>query len=245
MADTGHSPEPLTAARLPGGATLAGSQINADWPELPLAIIALEAWLASARSTLPPDRRRASHVVFRCGTVAQVAPGDPEFSGYLDSAYAFPGEHPQHASAALDVMDDNARVWEAQRSLPEPAGKAARQAFALLVAQGYPYPGNASSVRGGKRSGCKFEDAGELLFVFWPALDPRMRVWNLVFGKTDPRGAVDAAGDLRRLDYMFPEVAAVFTADGALWGYREAGGGLWTYRPADGRELQFGPGDRQ
>ena len=226
------------------GTTPAGGQINADWEDLPLGIVGLrEIFLAAERSS-GPAQVECSFVMFRCGTVAQVRPSDLEFSGRPERG--FPEHRPEDASTVSEILVDNARVWEAQRAFPEPAGKVVRQAYGALAAQGYPYPGGPDSNRTAAATGFETEREGELVLVFWPNLDPAQRVCNLAFARpgTDVGSAVAAAGTLRRYDYMFPEVAAVVMPDGTLWAYRTADGGLWTRRPADGRVLQFGPGAR-
>jgi hypothetical protein len=222
------------------GTTPAGGQVNADWGQLREGIACLAVFLAAAA---PPEKASASpssearprewHVVFRCGTVARVAEADAEFMGYEQSGYRFPdhrlegfedlkGEESM-ASTVEAILADNAKVWEAQKAFPGEVGRAARRAYTRLVAQGYPYPG-ASAARSPVFTGLSSAaaDAGPLWMVLWPGLDTKGRMYNLAFASKGER-ACHLGGELRRYDYMFPEVAAVITPELAVWTYGTGG----------------------
>lgn len=211
--------------------TPAGGQRNSDWEHLDGAVRAFALWRARA---MPPGAREAA-VVFRCGTVARVAEGDAEFAGYVGSLYSFPdlGPSPERAAAEAVpyVVADNARVWEAQKNLGGgPLGAevavAVRRAYALALSRGAPYPDAADSECRPINTGIRAVGDLELWTVFWPARFPGGRVLSLSLvpprsGARDAaREAAAAANEHVMLDYMFPEVAAVVTPDGALWAYR-------------------------
>ena len=59
----------------------------------------------------------------------------------------------------------------------------ARQAYAKLVCQGYPYPGGPAADRSQIPTGVVDETAGMLWHVYWPNLDKSGRVFNLAFSK--------------------------------------------------------------
>jgi hypothetical protein len=210
--------------------TPAGSQINSDWAQLGEAIDCMAVFLAGLPLAAGPAE---THVIFRCGTVARVREGDPEFGGYEASEYQFP-EHDLAGrledGAVADIMADNARVWAAQRGFPEPVGRAVRRAYAALVAPGYPYPGGPTADRRVAPTGISSEAEGTLAHVLWPHLDVGGRVYNLAFMRNSLVSAAVAGGDCRRYDYLFPEVAAVFMPDRARWTYHAA---------ADGGPQQF------
>jgi len=189
--------------------TPAGSQINCDWELLNVAIDALVSFLKAVGAEEP-------YVVFRCGTVVRVGDGDVEFKGYKNSDYRFPETDEKHADTVKQIMRDNARVWAVQKSLADASvSLAVRKAFATLVRQGYPWPGP-----GAERWGQQTRPGSPLLLVHWPELDSRGRVFNLGYGP-DSEAQILAAGDLRRQDYMFPEVAAVVLPGErlAVWRY--------------------------
>jgi len=195
--------------------TPAGGQVNADWGQLKEAIDCYAVLLAGA---LTPGNT-ASHVVFRCGTIVRVAGDDPEFGGYAGAKYKFPDHRLEDASTVAEIMADNARVWEAQRVIPGAAGRAIRQAFERLISQGYPYPGGPPADRSPVQTGISSDALGEFWLVYWPNLDEGGHVHNMAFSKKGPLAAACVGGELRRYDYMFPEVAAVFTPDMMAWTY--------------------------
>lgn len=189
--------------------TPAGSQINCDWEYLDVALKELAACLEECQEP---------HVVFRCGTVVRVSDDDEEFKGFKASTYQFPARSEAHTKTIKRIMRDNAGVWSVQKKIKGAAGGAVRRAFATLVKQGYPWPGP-----GAARSVQRAREGSPLHFVYWPELDSRGRVFNLGYGD-DPRDSASLAGDLRRQDYLFPEVAAVILCeDGelAIWHYVE------------------------
>src|SRR5688572_20011088 len=194
--------------------TPAGGQINCDWESLNVAIDALVALLIKTGA-------HDTHVVFRCGTVAQVDDDSAEFKGYDGSTYAFPDCNKMFARTVRLIMEDNCRVYDAQRSLGNAVvSRAIRQGYSALIRQNYPFPGPDA-----RRWGQKTDIAAPLLLVHWPGLDTRSRVFNIALGK-DAELAVSATGDLRRSDYMFPEVAAVIVPKGGskleVWRYSGA-----------------------
>lgn len=219
--DLPHPPTEPTETTKPAemATTPAGGQINADWGQLSQGIMCLTVFLCGTLETTNSAAFEEWHVVFRCGTVVRVADNDPEFPGYTPKSYRFPENTLEDASATEEVMADNKRVWEAQRSLPEPAGKPVRQAYAKMLSQGYPYPGGPTSDRSTRPTGVQTEADGLLWTVFWPGLDRTGKVYNLAFSQQGPGTAVVAGGDLRRYDYMFPEVAAVISKDLKVWTY--------------------------
>jgi hypothetical protein len=197
--------------------TPAGGQINCDWEDLDPAIDGLICFLSKIR---PCD----AHVVFRCGTVARIDDDADEFKGYSRSSYAFPEYDKSFDKTVGLIMADNCRVWEGQKTLGSAnAGRAIRQGYASLIRQGYPYPG-PDAVRWGQKTDALAPNGSPLLLVHWPALDTRGRVFNLALGK-NVELIVNAAGDARRSDFMFPEVAAVIIpVEGKLEVWRYSGG---------------------
>lgn len=189
--------------------TPAGAQLNTNWPDLDDAVAAFVLALGAGAPTL------TSHVVFRCGTVAAVRENDPEFRGYVrehDCVFPLGVASPEIIDA---IRADNRRVWEKQSAIPGAAGAAIRRGYALLMAAGYPFPREEGEWRG-RRTG-----------VHMPATDKEL--WSITRDATDPRvtnllltnrsTGLGAVGDLRRNDYLFPEVAAVITSDSRLWKY--------------------------
>jgi len=204
--------------------TPAGGQINADWGDLGLGVEAFALFVRSG--ALDVEENKDWHVIFRCGTVVRVVSGEPEWGGYSSAAprYEFPEHRVDEKDTVVDIMADNELVWNAQCSLaPPPVGRAVRQAFAKLVGQGYPYPGGPPSDRSPIPSGVVDETVGMLWHVYWPNLDRAGRVFNLAFSKKGAAVAAMLGGELRRYDYMFPEVAAVLTPALALWKYNAEG----------------------
>jgi len=188
--------------------TPAGGQINCDWEFLELAIDELAKFL---KAGCPEP-----HVVFRCGTVVRVADDDEEFKGYKLSTYQFPETDTKYAETVKQIMRDNSRVWAVQKKIAD-VGPPIRRAYATLVRQGYIWPGPSAA-----RWAQKTTPDSQLYLVHWPELDSRSRVFNLGIS-ADGDDAAAAAGDFRRQDYMFPEVAAVILSQkpGALdiWRY--------------------------
>lgn len=204
--------------------TPAGGQINADWGDLGLGVEAFALFVRSG--ALDVEENKDWHVIFRCGTVVRVVSGEPEWGGYSSAAprYEFPEHRVDEKDTVVDIMADNELVWNAQCSLaPPPVGRAVRQAFAKLVGQGYPYPGGPPSDRSPIPSGVVDETVGMLWHVYWPNLDRAGRVFNLAFSMKGAAVAAMLGGELRRYDYMFPEVAAVLTPALALWKYNAEG----------------------
>lgn len=226
---------PRRAPAPPRGTTPAGGQANSDWEHFGAAVDAAAVWAGRYW----PRESNEVIVMFRCGTVARVKDGDPEFGGYESGAYAFPdfgpNAAPDAAATVANVMADNARVWAAQKSITsdDRIARAVRCAYAAVLKPGHPYPGVPTAERlvigtdvvaGGLR----------LETVFWPKLDPGGRVTSLALVPEGMRRAAaarrasDVAGRLRQYDYMFPEVAAVFTPQGRVWAY--AAGGAFVCR---------------
>ncbi len=200
------------------GTTPAGGQINSDWEPLRRGIQCLALFLSTA--TKPSQREW--HVVFRCGTVVRLDGTESEFAGYTPHTYVFPDHRVEDEGVVRDVMDDNRRVWEAQRAIPDPAGTAIRLAYTRLVAQGYPYSGTPQANRSARPTGVETEADGLMWIVYWPGLDCTGRVSNLAFAG-DIKGAVESAGNNRRLDYMYPEAAAVIDHELNVWSYKPGG----------------------
>jgi hypothetical protein len=154
--------------------------------------------------------------------VVRVRLDDPEFAGFTghehDAVFP-PGIAPTEVLEA--IRSDHRHVWEAQRAIPGAAGRAIRQAYAKLIAEGYPFPG-ATAERHGTPVGIRDEATGRGLWVVkWPRFSRRHHVTNLLF--TSHSLGADAAGDLRRNDFLFPEVAAVITGELRLWAYGSDG----------------------
>lgn len=192
--------------------TMAGAQMNTCWPDLERAIAEFVRHLTWVGESAW-DR-----VVFRCGTVVRVRAEDPEFEGFTGQEHAevFPAESAP-AEVLEAIRDDHRLVWEVQRAIPGAAGRAIRRGYAKLLGEGYPFPGPTAERRGAP-IGDHVGDSGRALWlVKWPRFSPGHDVTNLLF--TNPTLGVAAAGDLRRNDFLFPEVAAVIAGDRRLWAY--------------------------
>ena len=221
------------------GALPPQGEVKADWLDLDVGV---EAFMVFIRSgILDASSNTEWHVIFRYGTIARVVDADPEWSGYGSEGplgYKFPTHKPlalgwaqslarasaiaqvEDQSTVADIMADNELVWGAQsRAQPSAVGAAVRRAYAKLIGQGYPYPGDRLSDREPVPSGIVDETLGAHWHVYWPNLDETGRVFNMVFSKTGEGAASVLSGDLRRYDYMFPEVTAVLTPALALWKY--------------------------
>jgi hypothetical protein len=214
--DGGNADDAKADATDGGNLTPAGGQINVSWGESTDAIRCLATFLSNA---VDVDVNDEWHVVFRCGTVVRVSPTDKEFGGFDDGEYEWPEHRSEHTDTVSDVMDDNKLVWSNQRKIPGPAGKAIRQGFAKMIKLGYPYPGGDISDRYGIPTGVEIKPCGMLHIMFWPNLDKTNRVYNVAFSTKGLHVAVDIGGELRRYDYMFPEVAAVFSPRIVAWSY--------------------------
>ena len=197
--------------------TPAGSQINSDWADLQRGIRCFVDYIKANFGVSSKDW----YVMFRCGTIARVALTDHEFKGYLGSEYVFP-EHPEnHKETVASIMADNQHVWEVQRAIPGPVGAAIRRGYGLMIAQGYPYPGTQQAGRTPIEVGRGTQPGEVFWVVYWPNQIDEQLVYNLAFATSTegPTAAAARAGDLRRYDFMFPEVAAVVTPDLKVWTY--------------------------
>ena len=225
------------------GALPPQGEVKADWLDLDVGVEAFTVFIRSG--TLDASSNTEWHVIFRYGTIARVVDADPEWSGYGSVGplgYKFPTHTPlalgwaqslarasalsgslaqvEDQSTVANIMADNELVWAAQsRALPPAVGAAVRRAYAKLIGHGYPYPGDSLSDRDPVPSGIVDETLGAHWHVYWPNLDETGRVFNMVFSKTGGGTASVLSGDLRRYDYMFPEVTAVLTPALALWKY--------------------------
>ncbi len=196
--------------------TPAGSQINSNWIDLERGAREFGSFCALVYS-----QDDTTFAIFRCGTVVAVRPEDrKEFTGYSADTYQFPFSPEADAKIVKRIMVDNRAVWDAQRRTgPAEISRAMRIAYGKMISDGYVYPGTARS----GRSAIQLWDSpkGDFLWqVYWPEL--QKDVYNIVYG-ADRDSALRAAGDLRRYDYMFPEVAAVITRGGAVWTYDAKG----------------------
>lgn len=215
---TGADPnDPTAQAKQTCNLTPAGAKIRTEWVDRDAAIRGLEEFLGQ----IPPLKNKKCHVVFRGGTVVRVDDSDPEFSGFEPHTYRFPEHRAPNKEFIAECMHDNELVWCRQKNLPGDVGKVVRQGFARALAPGYPLPGCDISDRTCVPTLVKRGDE-RLWLVFWPALDRTLLVFNLVFAKAHANG-VALAGELRRFDFMFPEVAAVFMSERERWGYDSTG----------------------
>jgi hypothetical protein len=214
--------------------TPAGSQINSDWEHLKLGIDCFFAFLANLGED-KWDQRRDYHVMFRCGTVARFNAFAEEFVGYTDENHEFPApvEKISDRLAVDNIKSDNRRVWKTQKKIPGEVGLAIRRAYHEMIMQGYPYPGeNATRKIFPTGLGVKAPTPLSMAMVTWPGLDRLNRVFNLAFySPGDPQlaamqKAATEGGNLRRYDFMFPEVAAVYmpptkTTSLKVWAYND------------------------
>jgi hypothetical protein len=213
------------------GLTPAGGQINSDWADLCDALVGLTLFLDDVAAAAETSGLKMTdwHVVFRCGTMVRIFATDPEFPGYDASNYRFPGSEcdADQKETVKAIMADNVKVWENQKVIPGVGiGKAVRQAYAKMLGQGYPYPGGPAADRSAVPTGIEIinadtsnkKDTDPLWFVLWPNLDALGHVYNLAFAPV-AMTACALGGTLRRYDYMFPEVAAVFTPERVMWAY--------------------------
>jgi hypothetical protein len=216
--------------------TPAGCNENVNWASFRDAVAGLFVFLNGI-----PTEHIPWHVVFRCGTVVAFnSLAEAEFAGYdagdsaQTPAYVFPEHRVADARVVSRIMDDNRRAWEAQRELPGDVGHAIRIGYAKLVKQGYPYPGGPRADRTPIDSGVALEakqpgdSMRRLWFITWPNLSDgagwdSLKIFNLALSEHGAEVAVVEGGDLRRYDYMFPEVGAVITPENALWTYSPSG----------------------
>lgn len=223
-----EDPDAGTDADTTPGRTPAGAQMNSEWNHLREGVGALCVFLHPL-----PLQEIGWHVIFRCGTVANVlrpfirpsgertAPNDTEFAGYDTPLYDFPDDDAQDDGATVDkILEDNRKVWESQRKIPGDAGRAVRCAYQRLIEQGYPYGGTPEADRSPVDTGILIEPAGRFWIVNWRNLGVGQPapVFNICFSAKAALAA-GVAGDLRRSDYMFPEVAAAIAPDHTLWMY--------------------------
>jgi hypothetical protein len=201
--------------------TPAGSQINSEWPMLKNARrflkLLLDDVIGQAGAPLPDW-----HAVFRCGTVVRVTGADSEFKGYESKSYKFPSNNFENNYAAVDlIMNDNAKVWDAQRVLPNPAGAVIRRAYAKMLSQGCVYAGDSLYSYKLTSSGMTATNGETLYFMHWPRFDSTGgKVFNLAFLKTTKEGH---GVSLRQYDYMFPEVAFLISPAAVVWEYGSDG----------------------
>jgi hypothetical protein len=236
-----------TSAGAPVGDLPPQGEVKADWLDLDVGVEAFTVFIRSG--ILDASSNTEWHVIFRYGTIARVVDADPEWAGYGSAGslgYKFPTHTPLARASALegplaqvedqstvaDIMADNELVWGTQsRAQPSAVGAAVRRAYAKLIGQGYPYPGDRLSDREPVPSGLVDETLGAHWHVYWPNLDETGQVFNMVFSKTGEGAASVLSGDLRRYDYMFPEVTAVLTPAFALWKYDADGVFVEAQRP--------------
>lgn len=196
--------------------TPAGGESFFEWRDLGKAKAELFT-APPANSNLP---RWA--VMFRGGTVFRVAEADPAFKDFRAN-HDLPDHRFDGEMTAEQVHANNQKVWRAQQAFPGKVGRAVRQAYHRLITAGYPYPGTVRADR------CIENIKDGSWLVQWPSLDGEAAAWailafNLVViaagGKT---GASTMGAELRRYDYLFPEVASVVTPQGELWEYNSEG----------------------
>jgi hypothetical protein len=207
--------------------TPAGGKEHYNWALLQDAIAGLYVFLKGI-----PASAEFWHVIFRCGTVVRLrALSGDEFVGYdhPESSYIFPTTEEENDEVIDRILEDNRRIWETQSKIPGDVGKAIRIGYAPLIARGYPYPGGAAADRSVVDTGIEVKDkptARRLWFVLWPGLDgggEEPMMFNLALTEKGGASAAASGGDLRRYDFMFPEVGAVITPDHVLWMYSPAG----------------------
>ena len=174
--------------------------------------------------------------VFDFGTLVITGENDDEFQGYTESNYEFPGHRivsagggvactgtPVQAAEIARETGANAAVWDEQKKREGATGRVARQAYAKLIKSGYPYPGGGGSDR--RTAGVLH---GKLCAVHWALDRDNDGVFSTAFHSPGAGAAGDPsiiAGDLRRLDFMFPRVAAVHTAKDGWIALNDAPGG--------------------
>ena len=159
------------------------------------------------------DKYGEWHAIFKGGTVAKIDPVQnvPEFQGYTDSYREGYPVHRVSSDALGDLLQANVDVWNRQKDkLDGDKGKALRIAYSMLISDGYPYPGGEGSDRIPIPITDPSMNPEPICMVIWSHRDPYLH--NIVKGNVNV--AVGLSADLRRYDFMMPEVYAIINPTG-------------------------------
>lgn len=155
-------------------------------------------------------------VVFSLGTVVTLPlAAPPSFKGYTPENYDFPAHRIDHSGGEKEIMNRNDQIWELQRTLGGSAGISLRQAYHLLVSDGYPYAGSEESDRGARLVGSS-ADGSSMYEVNWSARSPSIvgRVHFENWETSSTGVAIVIGGECRRYDYIGPMAVAVISPGG-------------------------------
>jgi hypothetical protein len=155
------------------------------------------------------DAFNSYHVIFSMGTIVRIDrdESNTEFIGYTGE---YVEDYPIYRiSIDLDeIIADNIAVWESQKDVPV-YGRFIRSGYHSLISNGY-----VTATTDKVPVPCQDPSAHDdiLWNVLWPELSPN--VTNLVISSSDdPVSAAVIGAELRRYDYMFPNVRALITPD--------------------------------
>jgi hypothetical protein len=175
---------------------------------------AIERFIWFLQDISVKDISNTYHIVFGCGTVVRVLLNDKEFKGYDGSFMEeWPLERIKDDAATIDeIFSDCKTEWYIQSRILDEidanASKAIRCAYETFIKDGFPLPGQSSA------RVCvpmELSDQTELLWgIIWEKRN--YKVYNLIIGSDENiQQMTNTAGELRRLDFMFPSVYAVIT----------------------------------
>jgi hypothetical protein len=160
-------------------------------------------------------------VMFSQGTIIVVSDDDGEFDSFngYGAAYTRVLEDAINSKFVVEeIVQNNQKVFEEQRAYyaNTPFATIAERAYSTLINAGYPIPGGELSDR--IIAPIKLPSGESCKWIRWHNLDV-----DGVYSTTatnDEMIAVASAGDSRRRDFIWPEIAAIITADGTIHRYR-------------------------
>jgi hypothetical protein len=145
------------------------------------------------------------HGVFEGGTVVRIRPSDKiKFDGdFTGENYKFPedGQKIPDREKLENILNENCDRWKLQVEESKEYSEQVKQAYSLLIEDGYPYPGQGSD----RYSSPLYNGFGMLIFEH--------RNNNVfVYAKAnDELQLIGKGGDMRRLDYMSPSLHALIS----------------------------------
>lgn len=155
------------------------------------------------------------HIIFSMGTVIRLNPNLQTQFGGFDSEYIenFPVHRLADKNDLSDIIRQNKETFEQNMKFftDNTTQNIISSAYHSLLAAGYPYPGTEMSDRVPVLLENVQNVQNDLLWsVLWPHNNEQ--ITNLAVGDC-AQNMIVTSGECRRLDFMFPKIAAIIKPD--------------------------------